>query len=82
MDIKEVVERAKKIMQEDRTMDAPGLAASLFRDLPEIKEAGLNDLAWILSSPRENCHRNDVLGLIELLQEAEAKKAEARITED
>jgi hypothetical protein len=45
----------------------PTLSAFILRDLPEIRQADLDDLAWALHRDG-NVHKNDVLGLIELLE--------------
>ena len=44
------------------------LAAYTLRDLPEVKAAGLHDLARLLASGEYGCSKNDVLVLIENLE--------------
>jgi hypothetical protein len=44
----------------------PSLEIFKIRDLPEIKDAGLYDLAWGLC---RDCHRNDALGFVDYLEE-------------
>ena len=46
--------------------DDPHLANFILRDLLEVKEAGLSDLAWAIH--REGGSKNDVLYLIEQLE--------------
>jgi len=43
----------------------PQLAVYNFRDLPETKAAGLDDLAWALD--KGNCSYNDAIGFFEQL---------------
>ena len=61
MNIRQIIEQAKKVMDED-----PHLANYILRDTAEIKEAGLSDLAW--ACHKEYCVKNDVLFLIERLE--------------
>lgn len=49
------------------------LAVYMVRDLPEVKEAGLDDLAWALT--KNYCTKNDALGFFDLL-EAHTKQAQ------
>ena len=47
----------------------PSLAAYILRDTPEISAYGLRDLAWVMARNDSYCHKNDVLGLLEFLEE-------------
>jgi hypothetical protein len=51
-----------------KTTRDPSLEVFKIRDCQEIKDAGLSDLAWSLCRD-SYCHRNDVIGLLELLEE-------------
>jgi len=65
--------RAVALAQSSLDRD-PGLAAYILRDLPETAMAGLRSLAWRLSSDGEYVHKNDVLGLIDMLTTAVRKR--------
>ena len=43
------------------------LCAFMLRDYQEVKDRGLDDLAWALS--KDNCSKNDLVGLLELLEQ-------------
>ena len=86
-DRKRAIERRRAILEEYRMRletgrDEPSLIAYMLRDLPEIAEAGLRDLAWTLASEEWGCHYNDVAGLLDLFArhicklEAEASRDE------
>jgi len=46
----------------------PQTAAGILRAYDEIEDAGLGDLAYLLEHGEYGCHKNDVIGLIELLE--------------
>jgi hypothetical protein len=74
MDIWQTIELAKQHLDTD-----PHLANFILRDLPEVKELGLDDLAWAMH--KEHPHKNDVLYLIELLEHGLTTAAPDRATE-
>lgn len=51
----------------ERYPDDPALAVEFFKY--DIEDAGLRSLAWLLAGERYGCSRNDVLGLLELLDQ-------------
>lgn len=52
-----------------KTTRDPSLEVFKIRDYQEIKDAGLYDLVWSLCRADSYCHRNDVIGLLDLLEE-------------
>jgi len=52
-----------------RTEPDPSLVASMLQGRDEVTAAGLDDLVWALAHDG-TCHRNDVLGMLDLLEEA------------
>lgn len=46
----------------------PSLIAYILRDNPEIKEAGLSEVAWFLSKHEDGCAYQDVAGLLDDLE--------------
>lgn len=62
MNIREAIAQARLNLEEG----CPHLANYVLRDFAEVKEAGLDDLAW--SMHRHPPHKNDVLFLIERLE--------------
>ena len=71
MTTRDIIAQAKRIMDEQHDYH---LANYVLRDLPEIEDADLSDLAWAMH--RETPSKNDVLGLIELLEKYLASKEE------
>ena len=65
MSAKELIELAKIELSKGNA-DSVHLANYILRDLDEVKDAGLTDLAWAIHQGTP--HRNDVLGLIERLE--------------
>ena len=63
MDIQELIRRARGHLDDD-----PHLANYILRDTAEVKAADLEDLAWAFHKGQP--HKNDVLGLIELLEKS------------
>ena len=61
---KRVIESARRQLDRD-----PHLANFMLRDLPEVKELGLSELAWAMHRDG-SLSKNDVLGLIEGLEAA------------
>ena len=53
----------------------PGLAVFIVRDLPEVEEAGLDDLAWTIC--RHGCSQDDATDFLDRLEKsiAEANNA-------
>lgn len=60
---REAIEQARQHLDGD-----PLFAACILRDLPEVNEKGLRDLAWLLANGQNYTTKNDVLYLIELLE--------------
>jgi hypothetical protein len=50
------------------------LAVFLVRDAQEVKDAGLDDLAWALTT--NYCTRNDALGFFDLLEKSMKEQAQ------
>ena len=63
--LKTIVQAKKELNKGD--YDSIHLANYILRDLEATKEADLSDLAWALHQDGY-LHKNDVLGLIELLE--------------
>jgi len=59
-----------------RNTQEPWLVADTMKYMAEVKEANLDDLAWLLASNEYGCHYNDVKGLIDLLSKYLSKKEE------
>ena len=53
----------------DRNKHDPGLALEYIRARPEIKASELTDLVEVLVRGEYGCHRNDIIGVFELLEE-------------
>jgi hypothetical protein len=49
--------------------DEPALALMEILDIPELEEADLARLAYLLWTGKHGCHRNDVTGVFELFEE-------------
>jgi hypothetical protein len=47
----------------------PSLALIEIMDIPEMEDAGLARLAYLLWTGKHGCHRNDVTGVFELFEE-------------
>jgi len=80
------IERKRGILEEYRMRletgrNEPSLIAYMLRDLPEIKEAGLRDLAWSLASEKWGCHYNDVAGLLDYFEQ-HIRELEAEASRD
>jgi hypothetical protein len=66
-------EQTKRI-QQLRDMIAPYLnsdpatAAYLLEGQPEVEKYGLGNLAYLLAREEYGCHKNDVIGIIELIE--------------
>ena len=65
MDIYRAIEYSRKEL--DKPDYDPQVATIILRDLPEVERADLKDLAWAIYRDG-SAHKNDVLGLIELLE--------------
>ena len=61
MNIRQIIEYAKRILDED-----PHLANYMLRDTAEVRDAGLADLSWAMH--REGVAKGDVIFLIEQLE--------------
>ncbi len=62
--IYEVIERVNRSL--NREYPDVYLASFVLKDLPEVKKYGLDTLAWVLYKGYPS--KNDVIGLIELLE--------------
>lgn len=47
----------------------PSMGAYLLREQPEVEKYDLSHLVWLLASNQYGCHKNDVIGVIELIEE-------------
>ena len=68
------IEEIKKLV-EPYLRNEPELAATLLRNVPEIEKYGLGQLVYLLSKGEYGCHRNDVIGVLELLEAHMAKES-------
>mgnify|MGYP001618453606 CR=1 FL=1 len=78
VNITDAIVEARRLLRD--YADEAALAAYFIRDRPEVEAAGLTDLAWLLAGERYGCHRNDVLGLIELLEKHLAQSKENELS--
>jgi hypothetical protein len=46
----------------------PSMAAYLLRCQPEVEKYDLSTLVWLLAGGEYGCHKNDVIGVIELIE--------------
>ena len=65
---RKLLEGARTKLEEEGNRD-PSLVAFIIRDHPVIEEAGLSSLAWLLAGNQYGCHKNDVIGLLDLLEQ-------------
>jgi hypothetical protein len=70
---RDVVVEARFLLDTD-----PSLAAYILRDDPRIEAAGLTSLCWSLAGGNWGCCKNDVIGVIELLEKYERKVGDAQ----
>jgi hypothetical protein len=74
MDINELIEKVRGLSKTD-----PSLAASMLRDRQEIKDAGLYDLVYLLDQGTWGCNKNDISGVLELLERHLEKTAQTAL---
>jgi len=58
-----LIEKAKARVDKE-----PDIAIGILYGLPEIEQAGLSELVYLLDKGDYGCHANDVKGVIELLE--------------
>jgi hypothetical protein len=48
----------------------PSTAAGMLRDVPEVRKYGLWELCYDLDHATYGCHKNDVIGVIDLIEKS------------
>lgn len=62
------MECAKRILAENKHPDSPNIAAMTMRDGKVAEMAGVTSLLWTLARGEYGCHKNDVLGVIDIME--------------